>query len=276
MPTAASASRISPPAARDGDAEAPPQVHTRRGVRSLEFQPGMVQSAMRVADPDRLLLSYSRAMMCFVLFQPRPRHIVMVGLGGGSLAKFCYRNLPDSRITVLELRADVIALRDEFAIPRDDGRFQVIQADAAEYMARLRGSVDVLLVDGFDEHGLPPALGSARFYADCRRALRPDGVLVANIFSYDPHYGAMLRRLRQRFGGHLCRFAGIAGNNRIIFAVHDGSGAGNHGAGRPSAALRIQQRVARHHGWLPGAGLLRGVANRLLARWIVFRLWRAG
>ena len=238
-----------------------PLVSTRGDKRSLEFAPGMIQSEMRLSRPDQLILSYARAMMCFVLFHPRPEHIVMVGLGGGSLAKFCYRYLPHSRITVLELRADVIALREQFAIPPDNARFRVLEADAAVYMRQLRGAVDVLLVDGFDAEGLPPALGSAAFYADCRRALRPGGVLVANIFSYDPHYGAMLRRLRHAFHGRICWFRGIAGNNRILFAVKDGA---------PSPALAMQQKVARSH------GLALPVLNRLLAHWTVLKLrWEA-
>jgi spermidine synthase len=234
-----------------------PQVRTHGDKRLLEFQPGMVQSEMRLSRPDHLVLSYARAMMCFVLFHPQPEHIVMVGLGGGSLAKFCYRYLPHSRITVLELRADVIALREQFAIPRDNARFRIIQADAADYMPQLAGGADVLLVDGFDHQGLPPALGSAAFYADCRRALRPGGVMVANIFSYDPQYGAMLKRLRQAFQGHICWFRGIAGNNRILFAVKGGA---------PSPALAMQRKVARNH------GLALPLLNRLLAHWIVLRL----
>ncbi len=234
-----------------------PRVRTRGDWRSLEFLPGMVQSEMRLSRPDDLVLSYARAMMCFVLFQPQPEHILMVGLGGGSLVKFCHRYLPRTRITVLELRADVIALRDQFAIPPDDARLRVIHTDATHYMAGQNGCADVLLVDGFDEAGLPPALGSASFYADCRRALRPGGVLAANIFSYDPHYPAMLRRLRQTFQNQLCWFHGMAGNNRIVFAVK--------GGGR-SPALAMQHRVARRQGL--GLALL----NRLLAHWVVMRL----
>jgi len=238
-----------------------PHVRTQGDKRRLEFQPGMVQSEMRLSRPDALVLSYARAMMCFVLFHPRPEHIVMVGLGGGSLAKFCYRYLPHSRITVLELNPAVIALRDQFAIPRDNARFRVIQADAAAYMARLAGSADVLLVDGFDEAGLPPALGSAAFYADCKRALRPGGVMVANIFSYDPHYAAMWRRIRQAFQGRICAFHGIAGNNRIVFAVRGGGA---------SPALAMQQKVART------GGLALPLLNRMLAHWIVLKLrWSA-
>ncbi|MYM68096.1 methyltransferase domain-containing protein [Pseudoduganella sp. FT55W] len=217
----------------------------------------MVQSEMRLSRPDDLVLSYVRAMMCFVLFHPRPEHIVMVGLGGGSLAKFCYRYLPHCRITVLELNPDVIALREQFAIPRDNARFRVIEADAVDYMSKLDNSADVLLVDGFDAEGLPPALGSAAFYADCRRALRPGGVMVSNIFSYDPNYSAMLRRLRQAFQGRICWFNGIAGNNRILFAVKGGA---------PSPALAMQQKVART------GGLALPLLNRLLAHWIVLKL----
>jgi len=238
-----------------------PQVHTHGNRRLLEFRPGMVQSEMRLSHPDDLVLAYCRAMMCFTLFQPQPAHIVMVGLGGGSLAKFCYRYLPHARITVLELRADVIALRDQFAIPPDDARFRIIHADAADHMRRLRASADVVLIDGFDEQGMPPVLGSAAFYADCRRALRPGGVLVANIFSYDPLYAAMVRRLRQTFAGRVCMFHGIAGNNRILFAVHGSA---------PSPALAMQQKVARTN------GLALPVLNRLLARWVVWKLRWAG
>lgn len=238
---------------------APPRVSTRRGLRTLEFQPGMVQSEMSLADPDRLVLSYARAMMCFVLFQPRPAHIVMVGLGGGSLAKFCHRYLPHSRITVIELRADVIALREQFAVPPDDERLRVVHADASRHMATLRGTADVLLVDGFDEDGLPPALGSAAFYADCRRALRPGGVLVANVFSYDSQYPAVLRRLRACFQQRVGSFHGIAGNNRLLFAIKPAGATA-------TPAQRALQRAAHRRGpaW--------GVAHRLLAHWTVFRL----
>jgi spermidine synthase len=236
---------------------AAPIVATRGGRRTLEFAPGEVQSEMLLADPDALVLAYCRAIMCFALFVPRPRHIVMVGLGGGSLAKFCYRHFPHTRITVLELRADVIALREQFHVPPDDARFEVVHADAASYLACMPASADVLIVDGFDTRGLPPALGSARFYGDCRRALCDGGVMVANIFSYDPHYRAMFERLRLMFDDRVCRFDKVAGNNRILFAVKaplDGAA---------PRALRLQRLVARRNGL--GAGWL----NRLLARALV-------
>ncbi|MDE8344502.1 MAG: hypothetical protein POG24_11875, partial [Acidocella sp.] len=69
---------------------------------------------MNLDDPCALDLEYSRTMMGFLLFKPEPKHIAMVGLGGGSLAKFCHRYLPATRIEVVEINPHVLALRDEF------------------------------------------------------------------------------------------------------------------------------------------------------------------
>lgn len=237
-----------------------PQVITRRGRRTLEFSPGDIQSEMWLARPWALVLAYSRAMMCFALFVPRPRHIVMVGLGGGSLAKFCYRVFPHARISVIEVRADVIALRAQFCIPPDDARFQVVHADAVDWVAAHPACCDVIVLDGFDSSGLPPALASAAFYGDCRRALGAGGVLVANLFDYDPAWQAMLARLDRAFDTRLCWFDGIAGSNHVVFAVAGGA-----------RALRLQRRIRRRHG--RGSGLLARLMARVLVAWLA---WRRG
>jgi len=228
-----------------------PLVRTQGNRRTLEFTPGDIQSAMRLSRPHALVLAYTRAMMCFVLFVPRPRRILMVGLGGGSMAKFCRRHFPDADITVLELRADVIALRERFLVPPDDARFRVIHADAVAWMAACEhGGFDVIVVDGFDSDGLPPALSSRPFYADCRRLLLPDGVLAANVFSYDRRRGEVLDALDRTFGGRTCKLDKAAGNNHILFA----------GAGTDGPAARMLQRLPSR------------LLNSLLVRLVLIRL----
>lgn len=224
-----------------------PLVRTEGDRRTLEFTPGDIQSAMRLSRPHALVLSYARAMMCFPLFVPHPGHILMVGLGGGSMAKFCRRRFPACRITVLELRADVIALREQFLVPPDDERLRVIHADAAEWMAaaaRAGGAIaDVIVVDGFDAAGLPPALSSRPFYEDCRRLLRPDGVLVANVFSYDPRRADVLDALDRAFDDRTCRFDKVAGNNHILFAAAGAAGYAARVLRRPPLLNRLCIRL---------------------------------
>ncbi len=240
-----------------------PRVRTHGNRRTLEFENGDIQSEMLLSHPDALVLEYARAMMCFALFAPRPRHIVMVGLGGGSLAKFCHRHFPHTRITVLEISGEVIALREDFRVPPDDARLRIVHADAAAYLGAMEAAADVILADGFDAAGMPAALGSAAFYRDCRRALREGGVLVANILSYDPGHDAIAERIDSAFGGRVCDFPGIAGNNHLLFAVRAGA------TGAATRAARLQQRVARRRAW--GFGFLNKLLARLLVAWLARR-----
>ena len=136
--------------------------------RRMHFTNEATQSAMLFSDPDALISQYTRKMMAFLLFNPNPQRIVMIGLGGGSLAKFCYRHLPRSHITVVEINEDVIALRDEFCIPKDDGRFRVVHDDGARYVERLEEQMDVLLIDAFDADGIALSLANSDFILEPR------------------------------------------------------------------------------------------------------------
>jgi spermidine synthase len=181
-------------------------------LRYLHFDLDDVQSVMRHDDPDALCLAYTRKMMAFLLFNPEPRRLLLLGLGGGSLAKFCYRHLPNAAITVLEIDPNVLALRHEFQVPADDERFRVVQADGVEYIARQlesgAGSArmpleDVILVDACDRNGLSPTLSSPEVYMNLRRRLSPGGVLVMNICGEETDIENHLARIRGVFGACL-------------------------------------------------------------------------
>ncbi len=86
---------------------------------SLCFDGRGMQSTMLREAPDALALGYTRTMMGFLLFQPEPACVGLIGLGGGSLVKYCYRNLPNTHLTAIEINPEVIALRDRFHVPPD-------------------------------------------------------------------------------------------------------------------------------------------------------------
>ena len=202
----------------DANAQVKPFVFESRGAKALHFSINEVQSRMRVDDPDGLDLAYTRTMMGVLLFSPEPRRIGMVGLGGGSLAKFCHRHLPGAHITVAEINPHVIALRDDFDVPPDSDRFAVLLADGARYVRGLLPAVDLLLVDGFDQHGLPDSLGSQRFYDDCHDSLADGGWLVQNLHLGDRRYEVLLDRLRRSFDDAVLVVDDADGCNSIVFA----------------------------------------------------------
>lgn len=158
------------------------EVTEARGVRTLHLGSRAIQSAMRVTRPWDLELAYTRAMMAFLLFNATPEEVLMIGLGGGSLAKFIRRHREQTRVTAVEIDSRVIdAARVHFALPPDDANLTVIEADGALYVRQHPASANVILLDGFDAGNQVEALATQTFYAACRRALRPGGILVANL-----------------------------------------------------------------------------------------------
>lgn len=195
-----------------------PYVVDAGGLRSLHFGPARIQSRMRLAEPDALVFDYTCLMMGFVAFCAAPRRIAVIGLGGGSLVKFCRRHLPQARLDVVEIDPRVIALRDAFAVPRDDRRLRIRLGDGAAFVATQTRVFDAILLDGYDEAGMPARLRSARFAAACRVALRPRGVLVINVDRGDPGFANLLRHLRRHFDDAVFVADDEDGGNAVVFA----------------------------------------------------------
>ena len=196
-----------------------PHLEERDGILALHFGTSSIQSEMSIDDPDELVIPYTTDMMGFLLLNPEPLRIGMIGLGGGSLAKYCYRQLPRADITVVEIDPEVIALRNEFAIPGDDARFRVLQADGADFVANEAERFDVLLADGYDAGGLPERLGSRQFYDDCLAALTDDGILAVNLWFGHERYDRSLENLRASFDDRVAVVTADDNLNRVAFAV---------------------------------------------------------
>jgi spermidine synthase len=197
-----------------------PYVQELGGKRSMHFSILATQSCMDLARPDRLDLEYTRLMAGFLLLQPAPKTLAMIGLGGGSLARFCHQALPETRIGVAEINPHVIALREQFAVPPDSARFRVVEADGAAFVRHTAELLDVLLVDGYHAEGLPRSLSTQRFFDECAQALSPTGLLVMNLWAEPRRKTQVLERIRRSFGGVALVVDDSEGCNSVVFAAN--------------------------------------------------------
>jgi len=189
--------------------------------KSLVFTDLDIQSRMSLARPDELQFEYTRLMMAALLFNAQPQNVLMVGLGGGSLVKFCYKHLTRARITVVEINPHVIALRKTFLIPDDDARLQVVQMDAADFVADSAQEFDLIFIDGFDHQGLPEQLCSAKFYSDCRALLTPEGLMVANLPRFSAYLQIYIDRVESVFEAPSVVVQAPGTTNSVLFAMKD-------------------------------------------------------
>jgi spermidine synthase len=206
------------------------------GIRSLHVGGAAIQSAMRIDDPFALALDYTRCMMAFLLLHPNPRDVLMIGLGGGSLAKFVHRHLKQARVRAIECDARVVrAARSHFALPPDDARLSIEVGDGAQALAPQ--CCDVLMVDGFEDEAQAPGLASQDFYDAAYLALRSPGVLVINFMSDDPAFDRRLRSLERAFDGAVLALPALSDPNILVFALR--------GAPPRIAWTRLRSRAAR-------------------------------
>ena len=195
------------------------QVSEQSGVRMLHLGSSSVQSAMRLTAPNDLELAYTRCMMAFLPFYPQLRNILMIGLGGGSLAKFVYNRLPQVNTTVIEISPQVVAAaRDYFLLPLDNARLQVITAEGSTFVASHPACADVLMVDGFEDGSQALSLCSQEFYDDACAALNPKGILVINLLSSERVTKDCLKRIENSFDCSVARMTAKPHGNLIVFA----------------------------------------------------------
>ena len=174
-------------------------------VRWLQFAGGAIQSLMHRRDPDSLVLPYTRALLCWLLFVENPREALLLGLGGGTLARWMLARLPDVKLTAVEADARVIELaKTWFRLPDDDPRLHVDIDDARRALRRLPGDRDLVQLDVFDAAGMPGWLLQAEIYTACAGLLGSGGVFCANVWARDEQeFLAIMRAVREAFDGRV-------------------------------------------------------------------------
>ncbi len=166
------------------------EVVDEKGVRSLHFGSEPRQSSMLLSDPDRLELSYVRAMTSWLLFKPTlDDEALIIGLGGGSLTKHLLHHFSDCRLRVVEYRKGVVKVaRSHFGLPLDP-RLKIIIDDGGAYIRQRTEShaerYSLLLIDAFDHENMAASVANQDFFDACKALLKKDGLLVINLWGGD-------------------------------------------------------------------------------------------
>jgi spermidine synthase len=174
-------------------------------TRSLHFGTYPRQSSMSLQSPHSLELSYTRAMMAGLLFQPQPKNICVIGLGGGSLVKFLLHHFKNCQIDVIEYRQDVIDVAQRyFNVPHNDARLRIHHGDGYRFVSDQFFSngafYDMLLVDAYDHLGMSASVEGQAFFDACFGVLNEQGLMSINLWGTDrPGFSQSMQRINRSF-----------------------------------------------------------------------------
>ena len=175
------------------------------GVRFLHLDSIWVQGAMRIRKPQVLELEYIQRMMVWMLWRKVSElsqgHAIQLGLGAAAITRFCHKVLR-MQTTAVEINPTVIqACRAWFNLPEDDERLQVVNADAARWVADADPQqAQVLNVDLYDHDAASPVLDDEEFYASCRALLADGGLMTVNLFGRNASFARSATRIARVFG----------------------------------------------------------------------------
>lgn len=194
-------------------------------IRSLHFGNAVRQSAADLSRPDYLVLSYTRAMMSSLLFSPAPANVLLIGLGGGSLAKFILHHFPQCNVDAVDHRELVVKVAHGYFQLPEDPRLHIHVMDGAQFVQRqavtAAGRYDLILIDAYNHAGMDDHMGEGSFLHACRALLSVGGLLAINLWGRDqPRYGQTRRSLHSCFGTRPLLLPSEGTTNIIALALH--------------------------------------------------------
>jgi len=135
------------------------------------------------ADPVALYLPYSQLAMAALALPPEPKRALILGHGGGSLAKWLARYWPQLELDTVEVDPSVVQAAEHYFSYAPAQGHHVYVKDARMFLRGTTAIYDVIWVDVFARHLIPFHLTTQEFFREVRARLHPDGVLVVNLAS---------------------------------------------------------------------------------------------
>lgn len=140
-------------------------------------------AVMWKADPITLFLPYSQLMVASLAWVPDAKRGLILGHGGGSLAKWLARQWPQLELDVVEFDPSVVRMAETYFSYQAPPHHHVHVKDARAFLQATDRTYDLIWVDAFARHMVPFHLTTVEFFAELRAHLAPNGIVAVNLAS---------------------------------------------------------------------------------------------
>lgn len=220
------------------DNEGAVAVYQKDGYRYLTFGNAVEQSCIDLAQPYRLEHVYTQAMMLGLALRPDAARSLLLGLGGGSLARALHQVRSRMHIDAVELRQAVIDVaRDHFGLAHNR-RLHLHCCDARDFVRDHSNRYDLLMLDLYLADGVHPAQTEREFLQLCRQRLDEQGILLANHWCSEFRDSQRAQAAMSEVFGERVLYLHVQGGNTIAFGF-----AGALPALRRDAFFELAQRL---------------------------------
>ncbi len=168
-------------------------VYQHGNLRKLCFaaNPKLTHASMFTDRPTAYRSEFIELMRGALAAVPEPRRILLLGLGGGALARLALEACPEAEIDAVEIDSAVATAAIRWFGLEPQPRLRVHIADAADFLRQHQPPrFDLAWVDCFGPRRIPPHLATRAFTA---RVARCADVVCTNLIRTHPGYHDLLR-----------------------------------------------------------------------------------
>jgi len=153
----------------------------QRKTRFLQFN-NYVEGGIDIEPPYETRVSYSNAFQLGRIFKQKIDNILIIGGGGGIVARKFVTDDPNVVVDHVELDPRVVEVSHKFFHFETGPHLRVHVEDGRNYIRRTTERYDVVILDAFTIGGqIPFHLTTLEFLKEIQQVLKPEGVLLANL-----------------------------------------------------------------------------------------------
>ena len=152
---------------------------------------GSMETRMWIKNPLRGHFEYTEYFQMPLLWNPKPKRVLMLGLGGGSVVRAYQHYYPDVYMDTVELDPVVAKVAKRYFHVKESSKHKIHFQDGRQFL-RLNKNIkyDAILMDAYTSNQfgthIPFHLATKEFFALAAEDLTQEGVLVFNVIgTYD-------------------------------------------------------------------------------------------
>ncbi|EWH08630.1 spermidine synthase [Catenovulum agarivorans DS-2] len=197
-----------------------------KGIRCMRFETRRKkvsnQACINLKQPNKLVFEYVQGTLLGLAHNPAPKRVLILGLGGGTLANVIHQVSPTSEIVSVDIDPAVVKLAKAYFGYQENAQIKSEIKDARVFVKRAllqKQQFDWIILDAFNGDYIPEHLMTEEFLAECKRLLSTNGLLSANTFSTSDLYDHESVTYQKVFN-QLDIFKAPTKGNRVIFACN--------------------------------------------------------
>jgi len=160
-----------------------PHYETGRTVRALTTGPTGAQSGIYPDHPDELVFWYAQQMAKVVEEHEQRDNILVLGGGTFTLPEYLAKKYPDSNVDTVEIDPKLEGIAKQYFDYESPENSHLIFEDARSFVNQTDTQYDIILADIYADTSVPFSLMTREYGQQIKRALKPGGVIVANLIA---------------------------------------------------------------------------------------------